>query len=101
MIFVLEDPPVLALFPSDFQATLEVVDLAFSIIFALECALRIVTFGPALYLSSGFNIIDLICVMTSIISLTGLGSDLTAFRLIRVLRPLRTINKFPELRNIV
>lgn len=52
------------------------------------------------YLRDGWNILDFLVVITSILSLIG-SVNLSAVRTVRVLRPLRSINVIPGLRLLV
>ena len=76
---------------------LELVSITLGGIFAIECALKIAAHGLIVgqntYLRSYWNILDFVIVLQSMV---GEGGKL--FRLIRVLRPLRTIKRIPTLR---
>lgn len=74
--------------------------------FCLEAAMKIIAFGFILghkhtYMRNWSNVIDFIIVIFSIVSLAVGNSEtkaLKAFRLLRVLRPLRVISKNEGLR---
>lgn len=74
------------------------IDLSTTVVFALESLMKILAFGlafngPASYLRNGWNINDFIIVVFSVISLTPLPSQLKSFKMLRVVRILRLLNK--------
>ena len=95
-------------------------EIYFVIIFTLEMALKMLTFGFAshrmAYLRSGWNVLDFIIVISGVAVIvakqlleaaeqgTGTANDIGAIstlRAIRVLRPLRTISRVPSMRVLV
>merc|ERR1719191_1145885 len=72
----------------------------FTAIFTVECATRILAMGFLLgrhtYLRNPWNVMDFAVVVTALANV-----DLSIMRCFRLLRPLRTLNKFPGLRLIV
>jgi hypothetical protein len=81
-------------------------DIVLSSIFALESLLKIIAFGfifnrNVAYLKNGWNVIDFIVVIISLVSI-GIQGDrlkiIKIFRLFRVLRPLRVISRNKGLR---
>ncbi|KAK3261565.1 hypothetical protein CYMTET_29530, partial [Cymbomonas tetramitiformis] len=92
-----------------------VSDLFFTLLFVLEALLKIVSKGfcvhPRSYLRSGWNILDFVIVLTSMIILMlesvlseevlEATSSIRVLRIFRVLRPLRMINRVPELKVVV
>ena len=56
--------------------------------------------GRGTYISDGWNKLDFIVVCTGVLSLFGYGK-ISAIRTIRLLRPLRSINKIEGLRIMV
>ena len=96
---------------------LEIIDIAdviFSIIFFIECFLKLVAHGVQ-YFKSAWNLLDFVIVCESAFSLVMLlliyffkvdeistgGFNPTGLRTLRVLRPLRTINHLPGLKALV
>ena len=87
-----------------------VMDWIFTIAFTIEMVLKMVTYGFVLngkdsYLRSGWNQLDFIIVIVSILSLAASGNDnlrsLRSLRTLRALRPLRVISRRPGLRLVV
>jgi hypothetical protein len=70
-----------------------------SVIFAIECLLKIMAHGLVIgkhtYLRNGWNILDLFLVLTSFNF-----ENLKVMRIFRVLRPLRTIQRISDLRKL-
>eukprot|EP00898_Chlorokybus_atmophyticus_P005588 jgi/Chlat1/602/Chrsp103S00955 len=86
---------------------LRYMDIGVTIFFALECVFKIIAMGlvrnKGAYLREPWDMLDFTIVLLSVTSLvlSGFkGSSSRAFRLIRVLRPIRVINLVPELRLI-
>lgn len=77
---------------------LDTVDLVFTIIFLVECVLKIIAMGfvrhKKAYLRDAWNCIDFFIVVSSLVTLTPLSSEssLKVFRTARVLRPLRSMH---------
>jgi hypothetical protein len=82
---------------------LQMVELSFLILFILEMIMRIITFGCKGYFGAGWNRLDFIVILVGLLEfIPGVrGSFLAAFRIARVLRPLRVVNRFPSLRILV
>jgi len=89
--------------------TLELLDYLFTTIFCVEMVLKLIALGacaePDGYFRSGWNILDAVIVVSSVISLflsdvEGL-SVVRALRVARTLRPLRVIQRNPGLRQVV
>ena len=79
--------------------------MIFTIIFAIECILKIFSFGfvrgKNAYLRDGWNGLDFVIVVVSILgSVPGVPS-LTVLRSFRVLRPLRSLSRYPSLRKMI
>jgi len=74
---------------------LGILEYVFAAIFFTEFVLKVIALGfifePKTYIRDGWNIVDFLTVISSIISLSG-SFNLSAIRTIRVLRPLRSIN---------
>ena len=82
------------------------IDIAVTIIFTLECILKILVSGLVIngdnsYLRNPWNVIDLAIVTFAILTLTFQDINLKfikALRMLRVLRPLRMISRNPALK---
>ena len=83
-----------------------VVDIIFTVLFTLEMVLKMYAFqlweNPAAYLRSYFNVLDVVVVLASLLTLAfeSVGA-LRALRLLRALRPLRSIHRLPALRLVI
>ncbi|KAJ9445646.1 hypothetical protein DIPPA_53542, partial [Diplonema papillatum] len=93
-----------------FARTLETIDLVSTAVFTAECGLKIFAWGfitdENTYLQRDpWNRLDLFIVITSLISMATEGSstmrNLKILRSVRVLRPLRFINKFKGLKVVL
>ncbi len=86
---------------------IELLGMIFNIGFFVEAFSKIIALsfygGKTAYLSSAWNVMDFFIVVMSIFDfIPGMsGGNFSAIRSFRVLRPLRTITKFPELRFLV
>ncbi|XP_049881601.1 muscle calcium channel subunit alpha-1-like isoform X3 [Pectinophora gossypiella] len=83
-------------------------DVFFTSIFTLELFLKLVTYGLILhqgaFLRSAFNVLDMLVVCVSLISMSfksGSISVVKILRVFRVLRPLRAINRAKGLKYVV
>ncbi|CAB3232875.1 unnamed protein product [Arctia plantaginis] len=83
-------------------------DVFFTGIFTLELFLKLVTYGLVLhqgaFLRSAFNVLDMLVVCVSLISMSfksGSISVVKILRVFRVLRPLRAINRAKGLKYVV
>ena len=91
-------------YDSNWNAYLEDFDIAFTVIFLLECVINIVALGFTghrnSYLSDYWNWMDFVIVLISVASLTPWANQdsLKAFRTARVLRPLRSIKSLKSMR---
>ena len=89
----------------DLKQGLERINLYLTVAFTAECALKIFaqTFGP--YFSSSWNVMDLLIVGASLISLFASVfpslSFLRALRILRVLRPLRLLSRNPGMKVVI
>ena len=85
-------------------------DYGFTAIFTLECTLKILDLGfvlhPGSYLRDFWNFMDITVVSCALISFyhtlagTPTGQKLKSLKLLRVLRPLKTINRVPKLKAV-
>uniref|UniRef100_A0A7S2PB29 EF-hand domain-containing protein n=1 Tax=Leptocylindrus danicus TaxID=163516 RepID=A0A7S2PB29_9STRA len=86
---------------------LSIFDMIFTIIFFGEMVTKIAAFGfikpHNAYLKNPWNVLDFVIVQVSILDLAkiGPGKGLRALRTLRVIRPLRMIGRFPELKLVV
>merc|ERR1719483_1827688 len=92
---------------SDINNTLAYFDYVFTTIFTIECSLKLITYGflfhQGAFCRSPFNVLDVVVVSVSLISIFG-GSGigfLKILRVLRVLRPLRAINRAKGLKKVV
>jgi len=106
----LYDPfDILALKPVSVQRDImDSIGIAFSAVFLAECLVKITAMGfvvgPRAYLKDSWNYLDVVVVVIGVIDFfpsDGSSSNLSALRSLRVMRPLRLVNKFPELRDTV
>ena len=86
---------------------LEKVDLVFTVIFILECVLKIIGMGFIVhknsYLHDPWNWLDFFVVCISIAGFfpSAENEGLKALRTFRILRPLRSINAMPRMRALI
>eukprot|EP00939_MAST-03C_sp_MAST-3C-sp1_P000527 g527.t1 len=84
---------------------IKALDWVFTIAFIVEMFLKHVTLGVMYYWKDGWNVLDGIIVIVSIVVKASEGnsslSALRALRTLRVLRPLRMINRAPGLKRVV
>ncbi|CAG0894816.1 unnamed protein product [Darwinula stevensoni] len=95
--------------PKELTVAVEMSNLVFSCIFALEMLLKLIAFGIFGYLSDGFNVFDGAIVILSLVELwqsgdgvrqdgSGGGSGLSVLRTFRLLRILKLVRFLPNLR---
>ena len=80
----------------------------FSALFLLECLMEILAMGFIVgkhaYLRDAWNYLDFVVVITGVLDFLpsdDSSSNLSSLRALRVMRPLRMVNKFPQLRETV
>lgn len=105
--FLLVEPPVVAAGSNEARAEI-VLDQVCMGIFTVELLLKLTAHGVVMhrgaYLHDAWNLIDLAVVAPFwvLVFFPNLGAgSLASIRLVRALRPLRTIRNFPELRRMV
>ena len=83
-------------------------DYVFGVAFLLEMVLKIIAMGFACegentYMSDKWNVLDFVCVLAWIVGQMNVPGmpNFTYFRNFRLLRPLKSLSKFPGLRAIV
>ena len=90
---------------TEYNKGLETAGTVFSVVFMVECLLKIVSMGfithSKSYLRDGWNVLDFIVVITGFIEFAGGRVNLKALRTLRVLRPLRSINAVPSMKHQV
>ncbi|XP_069691068.1 voltage-dependent T-type calcium channel subunit alpha-1G isoform X2 [Periplaneta americana] len=91
--------------PEVLTVVVEISNIVFSAIFAVEMVLKIIAEGPFSYISNGFNVFDGVIVVLSVIEMcqTYLGdgegsSGLSVLRTFRLLRILKLVRFMPNLR---
>nr|XP_006811385.1 PREDICTED: voltage-dependent T-type calcium channel subunit alpha-1H-like [Saccoglossus kowalevskii] len=85
--------------PIELTLVLEISNLVFTSLFALEMVLKILAYGPVMYIRNGFNVFDGIIVVLSIIEIAQDGTGgLSVLRTFRLLRILKLVRFMPALR---
>lgn len=86
----------------------QAVEIAFTLLFTAECVLKVLAHGLVLhkgsYLRSGYNVMDFVVVLASLVNLfahAGGGTAISVLKLARCLRPLRIISRSPGMRTVV
>jgi len=79
---------------------------AFTYVFVVEMCLKIVAMGFFFgggkpYVRDGWNVLDFVVIITSLIALLPSVPSITIFRAFRVLRPLRNVSALPGLRKLL
>ncbi|KAM6904720.1 voltage-dependent T-type calcium channel subunit alpha-1H [Xenentodon cancila] len=91
---------------SEWCRILQALDDCIFAFFAVEMVIKMVAlgiFGSNCYLGDKWNQLDFVIVMAGVMeySLDGHNASLSAIRTVRVLRPLRAINRVPSMRILV
>jgi len=80
-------------------------EIYFLAAFTAEMALRVLADGfamhPGSYLRDPWNALDFLVVVIGYLSMADLGAGLGPVRTVRLLRPLRTVGRFPGLKAVV
>ncbi|XP_072749340.1 ca[2+]-channel protein alpha[[1]] subunit T isoform X3 [Anoplolepis gracilipes] len=91
--------------PEQLTVAVEISNIVFSAIFAVEMLLKVIAEGPFGYISNGFNVFDGIVVVLSVVELCqafveerGGSSGLSVLRTFRLLRILKLVRFLPNLR---
>ncbi|KAL4477028.1 hypothetical protein ABPG72_011725 [Tetrahymena utriculariae] len=105
MLFVLSNTIILCLdgiVPNSSSATLNQLNQAFTILFAVDMGLKLIGLGFTEYVSDKMNIFDAIIVILSILELAVLSgtSSVSAFRSLRILRVFRVLRVTRLLRSL-
>lgn len=85
---------------------MSVMDAVLTGIFTVEMVIKIIALGFVLhrnaYLRNGWNVLDCVIVVTSLlVTFVSLGGNVSALRVVRVLRPLRSINRVAKLKRLI
>jgi hypothetical protein len=87
---------------SEEAAIFRAVDTIFTLLFAMDLAINIVSHSPCAFIRKGWNIIDLIIISLSLASISSPdGSNVNSLRTIRAFRAVRLVSSIPKLREIV
>ena len=70
---------------------LEQANIAFTVIFTLECISKLIGLGFSRYISNGFNAFDFIVVMAALFESFGKGGKLSILRGFRIMRIFKLI----------
>src|SRR6056300_173388 len=84
---------------------IEKAEIVFTVIFVVECLLKSIAYGfirgNRAFLKDGWNVFDFIIVVASVLNFVPGVPNLSVVRGCRVLRPLRSISRLPNLRKII
>ncbi|XP_018341906.1 PREDICTED: muscle calcium channel subunit alpha-1 isoform X7 [Trachymyrmex septentrionalis] len=93
---------------SERNLILNYFDYFFTAVFTIEICLKMISYGfiihEGAFCRSAFNLLDLLVVCASLVSMTvkaGAFSFIKVLRVLRVLRPLRAINRAKGLKHVV
>jgi hypothetical protein len=88
--------------PGGYTRFQEMLEIYFTIIYTIEMSIKIVGLGffqhKGSYLRDPWNWIDFIVVVSAWVSEASDSDGLGFLRTFRILRPLRTVNRFPEMK---
>ncbi|XP_043790226.1 voltage-dependent T-type calcium channel subunit alpha-1G isoform X2 [Apis laboriosa] len=91
--------------PEQLTIVVEVSNIVFSAVFAVEMLFKIIAEGPFGYISNGFNVFDGVVVVLSVVEICqafveerGGSSGLSVLRTFRLLRILKLVRFLPNLR---
>ena len=92
---------------SEWNQILDKIDVVFSVIFLIECIIKIMAMGfvthKNAYIRDAWNIMDFLIVIISVVSFApGVDqSSLKALRTARILRPLRSLHQLKSMRSLI
>ena len=90
---------------SAINAAGDALDIVFIIIFTVEMVFKILAlgfvFGPNAYLKDGWNDLDFVVVISSLVSLIPGVPNVSALRTLRVLRPLKSLKMLPGMKLLI
>ena len=84
---------------SDLARVLEITDIVFTVLFAVEAAMKITAWGAGVYFNNNWNNLDFAIVLVSILALVL--PDFTAVRALRAFRPLRVVVRSKSIKVVV
>ncbi|XP_053592959.1 voltage-dependent T-type calcium channel subunit alpha-1H [Microplitis demolitor] len=91
--------------PKELTIVVEISNVIFSAIFAIEMLLKLIAEGPLKYISNGLNVFDSVVVILSVIELSQSVSEervgntgLSVLRTFRLLRILKLVRFMPNLK---
>lgn len=83
----------------------DIIDQVFLVIYTCEMIFKIIAMGFVTrehsYLRDPWNKLDFVVVIMGWISILVKSGDISAIKVIRILRPLRTINQIPNMSSLV
>ena len=83
---------------------IEKCEIIFTAIFTIECIFKVVAYGFAkgkrAYIRDGWNVLDFVILAISLLGFVPGIPNLSMLRSFRVLRPLRSVSKLPNVRKI-
>lgn len=80
---------------------LALAELVFVCFFAAEVLVTMLSDGPLQYFTNGWKCFDFTVVLVSSLSLLPGVANISSLRVARVLRPLRSVSRFPRMRQLV
>ncbi|XP_031416611.1 voltage-dependent T-type calcium channel subunit alpha-1G isoform X4 [Clupea harengus] len=84
--------------PEEFTNALEISNIVFTSLFALEMLLKVLVYGPFGYIKNPYNIFDGIIVVISVWEIVGQqGGGLSVLRTFRLMRVLKLVRFMPAL----
>lgn len=90
---------------SPMDMILEKIGLVCTVIFAIECLLKIIALGFIVhknsYLRDPWNMIDLVAIVIGGLEFVPSLPNLKVIRTLRVVRPLRSIKALPSMRRLI
>lgn len=90
---------------TEYNQILDVISLISTVIFSIEAVLSIIAKGLVInrnaYLRTGWGVLDFIVVISGLIELFMTSVKLKSFRVLRALRPLKSITVIPSMRKLV
>ena len=88
-----------------YNQIIDQVNVIFTAFFIFEASLKItgkgLVFHENAYLRSGWNLIDIVVVISGILELAMGSVKLKSLRVVRVFRPLKTINVIPSMKKLI
>jgi hypothetical protein len=85
----------------EYDYFIETANIIFTVFFCLELIIQMVASDIIPYLSSGYNILDLVIVLVSIIELVSGSTSLSVFRTLRVFRTFKLFKQWESLQELI